>query len=100
MLTQAAISAQTSADGKTVALRVVNDSPNLPLVVSIELMGGTQLMPSTVTYSTMAWPDLKGANTPGEPTKISPTAFKPVGTETLELAPQSYTTVMLVATSL
>lgn len=88
------ISAQTSSDGTVVAVRVVNPT-DTPLNVTVG-MG----VAAKVVASTMSHPDLKAANTPAEPTKISPSPPTRIGAEgavtaTMEVEGQSYTVFAL-----
>ena len=59
-------SAQVSDDGKTVVVRVVNKG-DAGIVIINGLTGV-----STASQTSISWPDTAGANTPSEPTKISP----------------------------
>ena len=88
------VSAQASSDGSAVVVRVVNPNTT-PLKVTVG-MG----VKASVTASTMSHPDLTAANTPAEPTKISPSSPTHIGdkggvTATMEVEGQSYTVFVL-----
>jgi len=78
------ISAQVSEDGMTVVVRFVNYAS---VAMNITIDAGRS---ATVRVSTMAFPDLKAANTPAEPMKVSPTSLPP-SNGPVEVAGYSYT---------
>ena len=92
------VSAQVSADGKEVVVRLVN-TKDAPMLVSVASSGpgSADGKLTAASFSTIWWPDLKGANTPGEPTKIAPTEVQPADATQHPLDPQSYTTLVLRA---
>ena len=65
-------SAQQSVDGTKTVVRIVNNDPvSRNITVNFPPSSGAGAVTSTTT-SVLSWPELLAANTPGNPTKISP----------------------------
>jgi len=98
------VSAQTSSDGSTVVLRIVNTAPSV-VTTLVVFEDHWSISPKEIRAEVLMSKDLSADNGPSEPFRISPS---PLNTHditlqgdsnvTLNLAPHSYTVVELNGT--
>jgi len=87
------ISVQTSEDGRTVAVRIVNESP-ASRTFFIDVGHHAELMVRSISF-----PDKAAANTPANPQLIVPTQPRVVQNQTVELPGYSYSVFVSTRTS-